>query len=237
MKKKPMNLQKKYAFPFLAIAVASVVASCSSNRTPTVNNNISEVPTPTATATPEVVVTPTPTLTATPTPTPTETNSLKAAKQAPSTVTNLTPTPNNPKPKEATPPKNAISYNAIPSATQTPVGKTIDVTVYSSDAQCQELVPQKTAIPAEEPVAGVVGKILEGRDSGDFSLSGYRVNVKDGVATVDFRLNPNSKRFLTSLSSCEQFALFGSLRKTLTSNNQWKIKDVRFTEKGEEVAL
>jgi hypothetical protein len=239
MKKKPMNLQKKYTFPFLAVAVASIVASCSSNRTPTVNNNISEVPTPTATATPEVVVTPTPTLnpTLTPTPTPTETTLPKAVKQAPTSVTNPTPTPDNQKPKEATPPKNAISYNAIPTAAQKPVGKTIDVTVYSSDAQCQELVPQKTAIPAEEPVAGVVGKILEGRDSGDFSLSGYRVNVKDGVATVDFRLNPNSKRFLTSLSSCEQFALFGSLRKTLTSNNQWKIKDVRFTEKGEEVAL
>jgi Sporulation and spore germination len=232
-----MNLQKKYTFPFIAIAFASVLASCTSNPTPTVNNNISEVPTPTATPTPEVVVTPTPTPTLTPTPTPTATASPKAVKQAPSSVINPTPTPSSVQPKESNPPKNAISYNAIPSASQIPTGKTVDVTVYSSDAQCQELVPQKATVAAEEPVAGAVGKILEGRDSGDFSLSGYRVSVKNGVATVDFRLNPNSKRFLTSLSSCEQFALFSSLRKTLTSNNQWKIKDVRFTEKGEEVPL
>jgi Sporulation and spore germination len=230
---KPMNLQKKYQFPFLAIAIASALFSCNSKPTPTVNNNISEVPTVTTTPTPEIVITPTPTLT----PTPTETASPKAIKQAPSGVIKPTPNPSVAKAQESTAPKNAISYNAIPSASFAPTGKTVDVTVYSSDAQCQELVPQKAVVPAEEPVAGAVGKILEGRDSGDFSLSGYRVSVKDGVATVDFRLNPSSKRFLTSLSSCEQFALFGSLRKTLTSNNQWKIKDVRFTEKGEEVAL
>lgn len=232
-----MNRQKKYAFPILAIAIASALVSCNSKPTPTVNNNISVAPTAiaTATPTPEIVITPTPTLTSTPTPT--ETASPKAIKQAPSGVIKPTPTPSTAKLQESTPPKNAISYNSIPSASFAPTGKTVDVTVYSSDAQCQELVPQKTPVSAEEPVAGAVGKILEGRDSGDFSLSGYRVNVKDGVATVDFRLNPNSKRFLTSLSSCEQFALFSSLRKTLTSNSQWKIKDVRFTEKGEEVAL
>ena len=224
-----MNLQKKYAFPFLAIAIASALVSCTSSPTPSVNNNISVAPTPT----PEIVVTPTPALT----PTPTETASPAPVKQAASGVIKATPTPSTAKLQESTPPKNAISYNAIPSASFAPTGKTVDVTVYSSDPQCQELVPEKTPVSAEEPVAGAVGKILEGRDSGDFSLSGYRVNVKDGVATVDFRLNPNSKRFLSSLSSCEQFALFGSLRKTLTSNNQWKIKDVRFTEKGEEVAL
>ncbi len=235
--KNPMKLQKKYFFviamPLATFGIASALVSCTSKPTPTVNNNISEVPT--VTATPDIVVTPTPTLT--PTPIPTETASPKAIKQAPSAVIKPTPAPSVAKTQESIPPKNAISYNAIPSGAQTPVGKTVDVTVYSSDAQCQELVPQKAAVPADEPVAGAVGKILEGRDSGDFSLSGYRVNVTNGVATVDFRLNPSSKRFLTSLSSCEQFALFGSLRKTLTSNNQWKIKDVRFTEKGEEVAL
>ncbi|MFM6369036.1 MAG: sporulation/spore germination protein, partial [Dolichospermum sp.] len=40
-----------------------------------------------------------------------------------------------------------------------------------------------------------------------------------------------------SLSSCEQFALFGSVRKTLMSNSEWKIKDVRFTERGEDIVL
>ncbi len=225
-----MNLQKNYTFPFLVIAIAATLGSCASNPTP---NNISETPAPTAT--PDIVA-------VTPTPTPSETSSPTPVKEAPEVSSKPTPSPSITKSRQKSTvsenlSKNAISYNAIPSTSQTPTGKTVDVTVYNSDAQCQELVPQKTAVPAEEPVAGAVAKILEGRDSGDFSLSGYRVSVKDGIATVDLRLNPSSKRFLSSLSSCEQFALFGSVRKTLISNNQWKIKDVRFTEKGEEVAL
>jgi Sporulation and spore germination len=93
------------------------------------------------------------------------------------------------------------------------------------------------SVPSEEPLKGAVGKIIQERDNADFSLSGYRVTVKNGVATVDLRVSPESKRQLTSLSSCEQFALFGSLKKTLTSNPKWNVKDVRFTEKGEELAL
>ncbi|MFM6472207.1 MAG: sporulation/spore germination protein, partial [Dolichospermum sp.] len=57
------------------------------------------------------------------------------------------------------------------------------------------------------------------------------------VATVDIRVSPESKRQLFSLSSCEQFALFGSVRKTLMSNSEWKIKDVSFTERGEDITL
>ncbi len=115
--------------------------------------------------------------------------------------------------------------------------KTVNVTLYTSDTQCQQLIPQKVSVPAEEPMTNAVGKIIDERDTADFSLSGYRVNVRNGVATVDLRLSPQSKRQIASLSSCEQFALFGSLRKTLMSNSQWKIKDVRFTEKGEEIVL
>ncbi|AFY36044.1 GerMN domain-containing protein [Calothrix sp. PCC 7507] len=127
----------------------------------------------------------------------------------------------------------AKSVNPEPLVTN----KTTNITLYTSDVQCQVLVPQKVAVPAEEAVTGSVSKILEQRDSGDFSLSGYRVNVKNGTATVDFRVAPQSKRQLASLSSCEQFALFGSLRKTLTSNPQWKIKQVRFTQRGEDIEL
>jgi Sporulation and spore germination len=115
--------------------------------------------------------------------------------------------------------------------------KTVNVTLFTSDTECQELIPQKVAVPAEEPVTSVIGKIIDARDTADFSLSGYRVKLQNGVATVDLRLSPESKRQLASLSSCEQFALFGSLRKTLTSNPQWNIKEVRFTEKGEEIVL
>ncbi|NJM74289.1 MAG: sporulation/spore germination protein [Scytonema sp. RU_4_4] len=115
------------------------------------------------------------------------------------------------------------------------VKQTVNVTLFTSDTQCQELIPQQVSVPAQAPVTGAVGKIIEQRDSADFSVSGYRVTVKDGVATVDLRISPNSQRQFTSLSSCEQFALFGGLRKTLLGNSQWRIKEVRFTERGEKI--
>jgi hypothetical protein len=115
--------------------------------------------------------------------------------------------------------------------------KTVNVRLFTSDTQCQELIPQQVSIPAQEPVRGAVGNIIQQLDSADFSLSGYRVTVKNGVAIVDLRISPNSARQFTSLSSCEQFALFGSLRKTLLSHSQWNIKKVRFTQQGEEIVL
>ena len=74
---------------------------------------------------------------------------------------------------------------------------------------------------------------------GGQDLAGYRVNLdlNKRVVTIDFRLSPDSKRQFVSLSMCEQFTLFGSLRKTLTDNPQLKIKDVRFTNQGQEIRL
>jgi Sporulation and spore germination len=148
------------------------------------------------------------------------------------TSNNIEPSPTPSTPRLRTKPTKVEQLDNTPNS-----GKTTNVTVYISDAQCQNFIPQKVSVPAKEPVTGAVAKIIEARDSGDFSLSGYRVKVNNGVATVDLRLSPKSKRQLNSLSSCEQFALFGSLRKTLTSNAQWNIKEVRFTERGEEITL
>lgn len=115
--------------------------------------------------------------------------------------------------------------------------KTINLTLYTSDSECQELIPNTVSVPAEKPATGIVSKIIEQQDTGDFSLSGYRVSVKNRIATVDFRISPDSKRQLVSLSQCEQFTLFGSLRKSLTSNAQLNIKKVRFTERGKKITL
>ena len=124
----------------------------------------------------------------------------------------------------------------------TPVAQaqdTVTLSIYQADNQCQTLVAEKVAVPATRVVDTAVGQVLKQADSGDFDLAGYRVRVnsKSGVATVDFRLSPNSRRQFVSLSSCEQFALFGSLRKTLTTNSQLKIKNVRFTQQGQEIVL
>lgn len=160
------------------------------------------------------------------------------------TANNPTPetTPNskiNPSPpkklqKSPTPVVEPYTNN---SNTKAISGKTTNVTVYTSDAQCQELIPKKADVSAQEPMNEAIGKIFKEQNTADFSVSGYRVNVKNGVAIVDLRVSPESKRQLSSLSSCEQFALFSSVRKTLISNSQWKIKDVRFTERGEDITL
>ncbi|HEY9597817.1 MAG TPA: sporulation/spore germination protein [Cyanophyceae cyanobacterium] len=116
---------------------------------------------------------------------------------------------------------------------------TITVNIYHADSQCQTLVPEKVEVPSDSPVDAAVGAVLKQVSSGDFDLAGYRVtiNPKTHVATVDLRRTPNSERQFLSLSTCEQFALFGSLRKTLVDNSQFQVKDVRFTEQGEDLYL
>jgi hypothetical protein len=130
-----------------------------------------------------------------------------------------------------------FTQNTASSTSESATGKTINLTLYTSDTECQELIPNKVSVPAEKPATVIVDKIIEQQDTGDFSLSGYRVSVKNRIATVDLRISPESKRQLVSLSHCEQFALFGSLRKSLTSNAQLNIKNVRFTERGKEITL
>ncbi|MEA5580841.1 sporulation/spore germination protein [Nodularia harveyana UHCC-0300] len=150
-------------------------------------------------------------------------SSCSSFNSTPSIIDSGTPKPTNTPTKDPT----------IP----TPIVPKVNVTLYTIDSQCQELIPQPISVPAAEALTDTVGKIIEQQDRADFELSGYRVEVTNGIATIDFRLSPQSKRQFVSLSSCEQFALFGSLRKTLMSNAEWEIKDVRFTEQGEEIVI
>lgn len=115
--------------------------------------------------------------------------------------------------------------------------RTVSIAVYKLDNQCKGFVSEKVLVPAAQPITKAIAKVLENTDSGDFSLAGYRVNVALGVATIDLRLPANSKRRFNSLSNCEQLALFGSLRRTLTNNKQWKIKTVKFTDRGKAIVF
>jgi hypothetical protein len=100
------------------------------------------------------------------------------------------------------------------------------------------LIPETIQVPADRALEATVGKIINNQDNLDFQLGGYRISRdSNGVATVDLRLIPNPRRQIVSLSTCEQFALFGSLRETLTRNPDWNIKSVRFTERGKEIVL
>ncbi|MGV0024999.1 hypothetical protein [Phormidesmis priestleyi] len=115
--------------------------------------------------------------------------------------------------------------------------KTVSIAIYKLDNQCKGFVSEKVLVSADQPITKAIAKVLENTDSGDFSLAGYRVNVALGVATIDLRLPPNSKRRFNSLSNCEQLALFGSVRRTLINNKQWKIKTVKFTDRGKAIVL
>lgn len=194
---------------FLPLIFVTMLVSLSScSSNPTARNIGSETPSATTTPTNNASA-----------PTPSQIPSVAQLREkSPDQESSKENTPSSPAPKAVT-------------------SKTTNVTLYTSDTQCQEFISEKVSVPAEEPVTNVVSKILEKRDTSDFSLSGYRVNIKNGIATVDLRISPDSKRQIASLSSCEQFALFGSLRKTLTSNAQWNIKEVRFTERGENIVL
>ncbi|NET00200.1 MAG: sporulation/spore germination protein [Sphaerospermopsis sp. SIO1G2] len=125
----------------------------------------------------------------------------------------------------------------ISTSSQNTSGQTTKVTLYTIDDQCQDLIPKQTDVSADEPMKAAIGKILETQSNGDLSFAGYRASVNNGVATIDLRTAPESKRPIGGLSTCEQIALFGSLRKTLTSNASWNVKEVRFTEQGEELVF
>ena len=205
--------KKRYIFPLMLSAMAIAASSCDSNPS---GDSVGEIPSDE------------PPVTSSPFPTPSSTLG------APETGISATPSPTT-----KTGPFGAETTPTAETPNQNKTGnlKNSDITLFTSDLQCQELVPQKVSVSANEPVKDAVGKIIAAKNTADIDISNYRVNVDNGVATVDLRLSPNSQRTFTSLSSCEQFALFGSLRKTLTSNPKWNIKDVRFTEAGEEIIL
>ncbi|MGI8503665.1 MAG: sporulation/spore germination protein [Hassallia sp.] len=203
---KIMNTNKKYIIPFIVVAIAASISSCSSTQA---SGNLDE----TATA-----------ATATPTNT--------TSSQIP-TLAKLRAKSSQEPPFSTEP----FTENTALSTSLAATDKTINITLYTTDSECQKLIPNTVSVPAEKPATGIVSKIIEQQDTGDFNLSGYRVSVKNRIATVDLRISPDSKRQLVSLSHCEQFALFGSLRKSLTSNAQLNIKKVRFTQRGKKITL
>ena len=139
---------------------------------------------------------------------------------------------------EAIAPSIPGSFPAKP-ARVSQAANTVSINIYKPDSRCQKLISEQVAVDSEQPIRAAVGKVLAERNSADFSVAGYRVIVapNDGLATIDMRLKPNSPRKFVSLSSCEQFALFGSLRQTLTDNPKWQINTVRFTERGKDIIL
>jgi hypothetical protein len=136
------------------------------------------------------------------------------------------------KPKVQDKPKVQEARKA-PEKPTSPDKTTIPLTIYKLDNQCNKFVSEKVRVSKTKTLEKTVGQVLETIDNADFSLAGYRVSVAKGIATIDLRTAPGAKRQLKSLSNCEQLALYGGLRKTLTGNKAFKIKSVRFTDRGQ----
>lgn len=204
---------KKYIFPLMLSAMVIGASSCGSN--PDVDS-VQETPSNESPVASSPLQTP------------------SSETQPPQIDITTTPSPST---KEA--PFGAETTPTTENLNQNKTGnlKNSDITVFTSDLQCQKLVPQKVSVSSNEPMKDAVGKIIASKNTADLNISNYRVNVNNGTATVDFRIPSDSPRQLVSLSSCEQFTLFKSIEKTLTSNPKWNVKNVKFTQSGEEIYL
>ena len=111
------------------------------------------------------------------------------------------------------------------------------IQIYTVDSGCEALVPQTVTVAKDQVLDGAVAAVIAAQVQGDFAIAGYRVSQPDGNQriTVEFRLPPDSPRSFASLSSCEQLALFGSLRQTLVGSAPWQVREVEFLQGGNPI--
>jgi hypothetical protein len=169
-----------------------------------------------------------------------QSNSLAVIAAPPAAAkSSAQPDPTKPQPTKPQPtkPQPAKPQPTKPQPAKPQPAKTVTVNAYKVDSRCTKQVAEQVTVPAQQPIQGAIAEVIEQGSNSDFKLAGFRVNVKSGLATVDLRVPPGAKRQLQSLSTCEQMALLGSIRKTLTSNAQWKIKTVNFTDRGRALVL
>jgi hypothetical protein len=183
----------------------------------------------------------------------TQTNPAVSPDATASPLSSASPSPSpsaspSPSPTAASGPNTAIAPDAPPAIAPpaTPntsrtlaanSSATQEMTLYQVDSQCEEYVAKKITIPTQDASNTMVGKVLANSNSPDFKIDNYRIQVKDGEATIDLRLPPEAKRPFAAMSACEQRSLLGSLSKTLTSNPNLKIDSVRFTDGKEELVF
>lgn len=180
----------------------------------------------------------------TPSPAPSPSSSIAASPlfSSPDLPSPNSQIPNNQSPDKGDATKSKPANPAITKdpKSQSPAAKnTVAINIYQADNQCNDFIPEKVNLPANNSLEMAVAKVIEKSNINEFSLAASKVttDLQTGIATIDFQVAANSKRRFVSLSSCEQFNLFGSLRKTLIDNPDWQIKDVRFTEGGKELVL
>jgi Sporulation and spore germination len=210
----------------LTIAIAMLVGLAACGSAPTTNN-----PSPEAPASPLGLTNnnpaPSPTTKASPSPT------TKAAVPPDAAPGGAAPAA-APEPAATTAPEKPVATEKLAANSSSP---TQEITVYQLDNECTDYVAKKMTVPTQNATSALVGKVLETSNSPDFKIDNYRVQVENGTATIDLRLPPEAKRPFAAMSACEQQSLLGSLSKTLTSNPNLKINNVRFTDGKEELVF
>ncbi|MDJ1185800.1 hypothetical protein [Roseofilum casamattae] len=113
------------------------------------------------------------------------------------------------------------------------------VTFYYPDALCETFISTPIEVSVADGLSETVNRVIEQGTTADFRIAGYRIQPEPGEnkVAIDFRLAPDSQRVFVSLSTCERFALLGSLRKTLTEHEAWNIDEVSFTYRGRAIAF
>jgi hypothetical protein len=161
-------------------------------------------------------------------------NLPKLSEASPSVATS-TPLPSTAKPTAAQQ-STATAKGQKPSEASTKLAsKTVALDIFRLDNQCNKFISEKANVPADQRVTQAIAQILRNNEGTNLDLSGYRVKVASGVATIDFRVASDSQRSLASLSNCEQLALYGSIRRTLIGNRELRVKSVRFTDRGKVI--
>lgn len=133
----------------------------------------------------------------------------------------------------------SVPIQALAAPTPSPiVAATPTVKVYRANGDCATLAAELVSVP-EETLVHAVGAAIDHFSTADFPITGYRVNHnrETQTVTVDLRLPPDAPRPFASLSPCEQFALFGSIRQTVTQFEPEAVQGVDFTTQGQSIAL
>lgn len=116
----------------------------------------------------------------------------------------------------------------------------VPITLYVADQTCEDFEVRPALVSQATPIEDAIALLLQRQNVTDLVLAGYRIQIEDGIATVDLRLPSNLSEQspgLDRLSLCEQFIVFGSLHQTLLNNLAWQIREVQFRYQGEVIVF
>jgi len=119
---------------------------------------------------------------------------------------------------------------AEPTATSAALPATAQASIWPIDTMCIELIETPVDVRADYTATNLVDRFLtEAWSESSFEIVRHDVTATGGVAKVAMYHRGDSVRIVQSLSSCENLALLGGIRKTLVNDGELGIDTVQFT--------